>query len=187
MLNLERFVRDNSSPEWPSHLAQEVQFRPPVGFRLAHIFRRNVATTAIPPKRQPSARSTMELNDHSTSAAGTVLIVDDEELLRGLLSRLLADAGLMVAEAPNGRVALDVVESLGEALRLVVTDIQMPVMSGPEFVREFRPRHPDIPVLYMTGRSASAPTHDYGDPLLHKPFTGEAFLALVQGLLCQVR
>jgi two-component system, cell cycle sensor histidine kinase and response regulator CckA len=186
MLNLERCVRANSSPEWPSRLAQEVQFAPPVGLRLAHIFRRNVETTAIPPKRQPSARSTMELNDHSSSAAGTVLIVDDEELLRGLLSRLLADAGLMVAEAPNGRVALDVAESLGEALRLIVTDIHMPVMSGPEFVREFRPRHPDIPVLYMTGRSASARSDDYADPLLHKPFTGEAFLALVQGLLCQV-
>jgi two-component system, cell cycle sensor histidine kinase and response regulator CckA len=130
----------------------------------------------------------MELNDHSSSAAGTVLIVEDEELLRGLLSRLLVDAGVMVAEAPNGRVALDVAESLGEALRLVVTDIQMPVMSGPEFVREFRPRHPDIPVLYMTGRRANLSSDDdCGDPLLHKPFTGEAFLALVQRLLCQVR
>jgi CheY-like chemotaxis protein len=113
----------------------------------------------------------------------TVLVVDDEELLRELLCRILADAGLMVAEAPNGRVALDLAEDLGESLRLVVTDIHMPVMTGPEFVREFHPRHPHIPVLYMTGRSATPPADEFGDRLLHKPFTVQVFLDRVRGLL----
>jgi CheY-like chemotaxis protein len=69
----------------------------------------------------------------------------------------------------------------------VVTDIQMPVMTGPEFVRELRPRHPHIPVLYITGRTSIDPSEEYGDRLLHKPFTGQAFLAQVQGLLGAAR
>jgi CheY-like chemotaxis protein len=125
------------------------------------------------------------MNRHETTngSQATVLLVDDEEVLRSLLSRILLDAGLAVAEAPNGRVALDVAEQLRDSLRLVVTDIQMPVMTGPQFVREFRPRYPHVPVLYMTGRTATVPDDDYGERLLQKPFTGEAFLARVRGLL----
>ena len=125
----------------------------------------------------------MNRTQHSDSSGATILLVDDEEVLRGLLSRILLDAGLAVAEAPNGRVALDVAEQLRDSLRLVVTDIQMPVMTGPQFVREFRPRYPHVPVLYITGRTATVPDDDYGERLLQKPFTGEAFLARVRGLL----
>jgi CheY-like chemotaxis protein len=113
----------------------------------------------------------------------TVLVVDDEEVLRSLLARILLDAGLTVAEAPNGRVALDLADALGESLGLVVTDIQMPIMTGLEFVREFHPRYPHIPVLYMTGRMGTAPSDDYGDQLLQKPFTLQTFLARVTGML----
>ena len=127
----------------------------------------------------------MEYGYHSGSAVPTVLLVDDEALLRSLLARCLLSAGFMVAEASNGRVALEMAERLKETLRLVVTDIQMPVMSGPEFVREFRPRHPDVPVLYMTGQGASISDGDHGERLLQKPFTGDAFLSLVQRLLGQ--
>ena len=129
----------------------------------------------------------MELSNHPSTAGDIVLLVDDEELLRTVLSRILEEAGLRVAEASNGRIALDVAEHLGESLGLVVTDIQMPVMSGPEFVREFGPRHPHIPVLYITGRSAAAPSDAYGNQLLHKPFTGQDFLSRVQGLLGAAR
>jgi CheY-like chemotaxis protein len=113
----------------------------------------------------------------------TVLVVDDEEVLRTLLARILLDAGLAVAEAPNGRVALDLADALGESLGLVVTDIHMPVMTGLEFVREFHPRYPHIPVLYMTGRTGRAASDGYGDRLLEKPFTVQAFLNRVTSIL----
>jgi CheY-like chemotaxis protein len=113
----------------------------------------------------------------------TVLVVDDEEVLRTLLTRVLLDAGLAVAEAPNGRVALDLADALGESLGLVITDIQMPVMTGLEFVREFHPRYPHIPVLYMTGRTATAPSDAQGERLLQKPFTVQAFLTRVTEML----
>jgi two-component system, cell cycle sensor histidine kinase and response regulator CckA len=125
----------------------------------------------------------MERIDCSSTPGPTVLLVDDEELLRTLLSRILLDAGFMVAEAANGRAALDVAARLDGALSLVVTDIHMPVMTGPEFVREFRPRFPGIPVLYMTGRTVPNPEEGLGADLLQKPFTVEAFLVLVRRLL----
>jgi CheY-like chemotaxis protein len=117
----------------------------------------------------------MERSDCSTRSGPTVLLVDDEELL--------FDAGFVVAEAANGRAALDVAARLADSLRLVVTDVHMPIMTGPEFVREFRPRFPDIPVLFMTGRAAPILDAGLGQELLQKPFTVEAFLTLVQRIL----
>jgi CheY-like chemotaxis protein len=69
---------------------------------------------------------------------------------------------------------------LDGTLRLVVTDIHMPVMTGPEFVQEFRPQFPGIPAFYMTGRGAPGATAGLGGELLQKPFTMEAFLDLVR-------
>jgi two-component system cell cycle sensor histidine kinase/response regulator CckA len=129
----------------------------------------------------------MERVDYSSTSGPTVLLVDDEELLRGLLSRILSDAGFLVAEAANGRAALDVAARLDDTLRLVVTDVHMPVMAGPEFVREFRPRFPDIPVLYITGRAVPNPDEGLGGELLQKPFTVEAFLVSVRRLLAGER
>jgi CheY-like chemotaxis protein len=124
----------------------------------------------------------MERSIHSGNSP-TVLVVDDEEVLRTLLTRILLDAGLAVAEAPNGRVALDLADALGESLGLVVTHVQMPVMTGLEFVRQFHPRYPHIPVLYMTGRTGTALSDGHGDRVLQKPFTVQTFLARVTGLL----
>ncbi len=83
---------------------------------------------------------------------GTVLVVDDEELLRRLLSRVLADAGFGVVEAENGAAALETARRLKGGLGLVVTDIHMPVMDGLEFARALRPLQPTVPILFITGR-----------------------------------
>jgi CheY-like chemotaxis protein len=111
-----------------------------------------------------------------------VLLVDDEEVLRSLLSRMLADAGWDVIQAENGAQALDAARGLDGQLGLVVTDVHMPVMDGVEFARAFRPLHPDIPILYITGRDG-AETHGPDVPpgmLLRKPFHAEEFIATVQ-------
>jgi CheY-like chemotaxis protein len=116
---------------------------------------------------------------------GTVLVVDDEELLRRLLSRILADAGFGVVEAENGASALETAQQLDGGLGLVVTDINMPVMGGLEFAREFRPRHPSVPILFITGRELpSLPPGELPDRgLLRKPFRAEAFLQAVAALV----
>jgi CheY-like chemotaxis protein len=118
-------------------------------------------------------------------SGATVLLVDDELLLRRLLSRVLVDAGFGVVEAENGAVALETARKINGGLHLVVTDIHMPVMDGIEFARQFRPLHPAVPILFITGRdlpsSADESVTDRG--LLRKPFRSETFLAVVSQLV----
>lgn len=122
---------------------------------------------------------------HDSTPQSTVLLVDDEEILRRLLSRLLTEAGFGVVEAENGAMALETARRINGGLDLVVTDIHMPVMDGMEFARQFRPLHPAVPILFITGRDlpaspdASVPTKE----LLRKPFRSEAFLAAVSQLV----
>jgi CheY-like chemotaxis protein len=127
----------------------------------------------------------MRYNQDPTTQQPTILLVDDEEFLRRLLARVLGGAGFDVIEAENGAAALRAAAGLDGVLRLVVTDIHMPVMNGIEFAREFRPRYPAVPVLFITGRDAGI-TDDpafVDGHLLRKPFRSEAFLAAVAWLL----
>jgi CheY-like chemotaxis protein len=126
----------------------------------------------------------MRNNQDPTSQQPTILLVDDEEFLRRLLARVLASAGFNVIQAENGAAALGAASGL-DALKLVVTDIHMPVMDGIEFAREFRPHHPTVPVLFITGREPGISDDPalFDDHLLRKPFGNEAFLAAVSRLL----
>jgi DNA-binding response OmpR family regulator len=118
----------------------------------------------------------------------TVLLAEDEELLRRMLARLLDEAGFDVVEAENGSAALQAAHAVDrEALSLVVTDIHMPLMSGFEFARAFRPLHPEVPLIFITGRDpaeADDPAR-FNGCLLRKPFRIEAFISTVDRLLNQ--
>lgn len=124
-------------------------------------------------------------SSHDADAGATVLLVDDEELLRRLLSRVLVDAGFGVVEAENGAAALETARRIDGGPHLVVTDIQMPVMDGIEFARQFRPLHPAVPILFITGRDLPSNVDEsVTDPgLLRKPFRPETFLAVVSQLV----
>lgn len=127
----------------------------------------------------------MEPIHSSPALQGTILLVDDEAGLRRLLSRMLEEAGFAVLEAENGAVALDLARRLNGQFHLVITDIHMPVMTGPQFVQAFRPIHPGIPILYITGRDL-VPGLEPGPgkwEILRKPFRAEAFLAVVNRML----
>ncbi len=118
---------------------------------------------------------------------GTVLIVDDEAMLRHLLARTVADAGFDVIEAENGEEALRALSGCRDTLQLVVTDLSMPVMGGVEFAREFRPLCPRVPILFITGRVADprASSGLYQDDLLLKPFGPDVFLSTVSRILAR--
>jgi CheY-like chemotaxis protein len=122
---------------------------------------------------------------HDSTPQSTVLLVDDEEFLRRLLSRILSEAGFGVVEAENGAVALETARRIDGGLGLVVTDIHMPVMDGLEFAREFRPLHPAVPILFITGRDLPPTPHEPvpDKEVLRKPFRSEAFLAAVSHLV----
>ena len=120
--------------------------------------------------------------------AGTILVVEDEEDVRQLLIRSLHDLNLDIAEAADGEQGLQAARRLGASLRLVVTDINMPVMSGIEFAREFRPIQPRVPILFITGvdsRTAALEADRLGAELLLKPFGPDLLVDTVTRVLDQ--
>ena len=121
-----------------------------------------------------------------SSHDSTILLIEDEEDLRRVLSRTLERTEYNVVEASNGELGLQAARRLAGMLCLVVTDINMPVMSGVEFAREFRPLQPRVPILFITGLDARVTvpeTERLGGLLLLKPFGPEVFLDTVHRVL----
>ena len=83
--------------------------------------------------------------------APTILIVEDEPALRSLVRTVLAEEDYRVLEASNGRDAISVVERHNEHIDLLLTDVVMPEMSGPELVSHLKSVRPDTKVLYVSG------------------------------------
>jgi two-component system, cell cycle sensor histidine kinase and response regulator CckA len=81
----------------------------------------------------------------------TILIVDDEEALVRVARRMLESAGYLTLTATSGEEALRLVEQLGGPLHLLLTDVVMPGMGGPELATRVRARHPETRVLFTSG------------------------------------
>jgi len=81
----------------------------------------------------------------------TVLVVEDEDPVRELVSRILRKTGYTVLEGRNGVHALEVFEANRGRIDAVLTDVVMPQMSGPELVRRLVSEQPGLPVLFMSG------------------------------------
>jgi CheY-like chemotaxis protein len=113
----------------------------------------------------------------------SILVVDDEEAVRAVIARTLQSAGFAVLEAEHGEAALSVVRGFSGVLALAIVDMNMPVMTGSEFAREFRPMRPSVPVLFITGREPLIP----GARLLLKPFGPDELLEMVAQVLGEGR
>jgi two-component system cell cycle sensor histidine kinase/response regulator CckA len=81
---------------------------------------------------------------------GTVLLVEDEPMVRTVAERALTRHGYKVLTAHNGEDALEVL-ARGEPVDLLVSDVVMPLMDGPTMVREARKEFPELPILFMSG------------------------------------
>jgi CheY-like chemotaxis protein len=108
---------------------------------------------------------------------GTILVVEDEDAVRYLACRVLRGNGYRVLEAGDPAVALRVVQSEAQPIDLLVTDIVMPVMSGPALAERLVAARPDLKVLYITGYAEAAIERQgalpAGGALLEKPFTAQ--------------
>jgi CheY-like chemotaxis protein len=94
------------------------------------------------------------LYDMSSKPLRTIMVVDDNDAFRGMLSTVLAERGYQVIVAVNGDEALGVLAT-DHPLDAVIADVNMPGMDGFEFCRRLRaeaqPQHRDVPVWIMTG------------------------------------
>ncbi len=118
----------------------------------------------------------------------TILVVEDEDVVRDLGRAILEGAGYAVIEAGNAEGALRICER-GEPFDLLISDVMLPGMSGRELTRMAREiRGPDLPVVYMSGYTEST-VHERGGPLLpgatfiEKPLTQRALLERVRSVL----
>jgi two-component system, cell cycle sensor histidine kinase and response regulator CckA len=111
----------------------------------------------------------------------TILVVDDEALVRSLTMRMLEGHGFSVIEAGNGSEACALLESMAGRIDLVVSDVIMPLIDGLELARcmEIMPHPP--PLLLMSGWGLSA--LEFERPFLAKPFYAHELLAAVHRLL----
>ena len=82
--------------------------------------------------------------------SGTVLLVEDEPMVRSVAERALTRHGYTVITADNGEDALEVL-ARGEEITLLISDVVMPGMDGPTMVREARLTRPDLKILFMSG------------------------------------
>jgi CheY-like chemotaxis protein len=115
-----------------------------------------------------------------------VLLVEDQEDVRHLAAQVLRARGYTVIEAGGGDEALALAGSTAQAIDLVVTDVVMPGMRGPEVVDRLLARHPSLRVLYISGYTDDMMQPDGNGlrgPLLEKPFTPQALADRVREVL----
>jgi CheY-like chemotaxis protein len=115
-----------------------------------------------------------------TTDRRTVLIIDDEESVREVLSRFLTKAGYEVKVAANGQEALQMVHSQAPP-DLIVLDLMMPVMSGFEVLSALRVNSEwrRIPVVVLTATMGYSAGHLQADAVLQKPFDSVTVQAAV--------
>ena len=101
-----------------------------------------------------------------------VLIIDDEPMVRRSLRRLLERDGALVREAPDGQQGLDALES-DSVCDVVLVDLSMPGLAGPEVVRLLRDRHPTIPLFILSGAMPEDDVAQLATGVLTKPFTAD--------------
>jgi PAS domain S-box-containing protein len=123
----------------------------------------------------------------STRGSETVLIVEDEDVVRALASRVLASQGYVVLEARNGQEALALVEQSPDRVDLVLTDVVMPEMGGQQLVEQLHQALPDARIMYMSGYSEGdklqAGIRNSPYPFLQKPFSPDSLCLRVREAL----
>lgn len=118
-------------------------------------------------------------------ASRTILLVDDEQSVRAIVLKILRRARYNVLEAENGEAALRIADTHPGKIDLVITDMFMPGLRGPEVVERLAPKRPGLLVLFMSGytdpdaRTGVPP----GANFLNKPFSGQQLTTAVEAVL----
>jgi CheY-like chemotaxis protein len=125
----------------------------------------------------------------SRATGETILLVEDEPAVRIMTSRALQEFGYGVIEASGGHQALGVLERKDSRIDLLITDVILPGMDGPELARRAAELTPNLPVLFISGYTDDEIVRrgllQEGQPFLQKPFTPEALAMQLTRLLKQ--
>ena len=125
-----------------------------------------------------------------TRASATVLVVDDEHVVRAIAARILQHEGYRILQSPDGSDAIQLIERLGPP-HLLLTDVKMAGVSGLELARRVRERWPMVPIVFMSGYSADELDLQEGSissaRFLAKPFANDDLVTVVAETLAQAR
>ena len=116
----------------------------------------------------------------------TVLLAEDDAIMRKLTRKMLEEHGYKVLEADNGKAALELIASDHVSVDLTLTDVVMKEMSGPELVLRLLDSHPQMKVVYMSGYTGELIANqglNTGIRLLEKPFTRASLLNTIDAAL----
>jgi CheY-like chemotaxis protein len=120
-------------------------------------------------------------------AGGTILLVEDEEAVRGFLRAVLQDCRYKVLEADTGAAALLLAEKKSDHIHLLITDVLMPGMNGRELAERLRHQRPDLKAIFLSGYSTDVIAHsgvlDRDVAFLQKPVSPEALASKVREVL----
>ncbi|MFN7994414.1 MAG: PAS domain S-box protein [Bryobacteraceae bacterium] len=124
------------------------------------------------------------------SGRETILVVDDDELVRRVSQQALERRGYRVRTATNGKEAVELVRGARADVDLVVMDLAMPVMDGEEAHRALKEIRPDLPILISSGYSEAIASSRFGDrgmdAFIQKPYTADQLAARVKKTLAEV-
>lgn len=123
----------------------------------------------------------------TTGGSETVLVVEDNEAVRSFVQSVLETQGYVLLQAGDSEEAARLIENTIGPIHLLLTDVVMPRMSGPELAARLRPQHPEAKVLYMSGYTDNAVAHhgvlDPGTHFLQKPFVAETLRKKIREVL----
>jgi CheY-like chemotaxis protein len=112
-----------------------------------------------------------------------ILVVEDNEGVRSLIQKKLQKLNYKVLTATNGKDALKIVEDMNDEIKLVITDLVMPVMGGVELSRLITSKHPSIKIVALTGYPLGSETEDMQNAgiieYIQKPFKGRTLVEVL--------
>jgi len=106
--------------------------------------------------------------------SGTILVVEDNDIVRKVTCEILRNGGYQVIEANDGKMALRVFADYAGQIDLLLTDVVMPVMKGPELARRLLQVDPSLRVVLMSGYNDESMSRDDARsswPMIRKPFS----------------
>jgi len=141
----------------------------------------------LPRVDEPLEEITDEVIKEILHGNETILVVEDEEVVRKLAVRLLKKQGYKVLDAPDGGKALMLCEEFKEPIHLILTDVVMPGMSGRKLVDRLKEIHPEMKTLFMSGYTDNAILRhgvlEEGVNFIQKPFSVERLARKVRDVL----
>ncbi len=139
-----------------------------------------------PARPETAGANTAEGPAGPPQAAKTILLVEDEVQVRSLTRTMLSKLGYQVIDAGSAAEALELLDRTSEPISLLLVDIVMPEMSGPQLAQRVLALRPAIPVLFMSGYTDGMVEQgllDSGTPFIQKPFTAEGLAQRVREAL----